>query len=114
MPLLNGNTNLTSREWAITALVYKGYSDEQIAAEMQTTKHVIKTCLRRIFAKTGCWNRTEVALWYLKIGVEQERRFDDRRGANWEINDERRRENRRHPPQRSPRANDQHDINLNE
>ena len=47
--------------------------------------------LRGILQKTGCWNRTEIALWYLKMGVEPEKRFSDRRTANSEISDERRR-----------------------
>ena len=114
MPLLYGNTDLTSREWAITALVYQGCTNTQIASEMQAKEHEVNTYLQRIYDKTGCWNRTEVALWYLKIGVEKERRFDDRREANWEINDERRKGDRRHPLECSPRANQQHEINLDE
>jgi hypothetical protein len=74
---------------------------------------MVKDYLRRIFQKTGCWNRTEIALWYLTMGVEQERRFFDRRVVNSNISDERRK-GRRHPPERSRRANEQHDINLDE
>ena len=81
---------------------------------MQTTEPAVETNLRSIFEKTGCWNRTEVALWYLKIGVKQERRFDDRREASGEVDHERRHADRRHPPEHSPRANEQHEINLNE
>jgi DNA-binding CsgD family transcriptional regulator len=114
MPLLPGKMDLTSREWAITALVFQGRTNAQIAAEIQTTEHVVETHLRRIVDKTGCWNRTEIALWYLKIGVVKERRFYDRREANWEISDEHREVDRRHPPERSPRANEQHQINLDE
>lgn len=90
MPLLSGNMALTSREWAITALVFQGRTNAQIAAEIQTTEHIVETHLRRIVDKTGCWNRTEIALWYLKIGVVKERRFYDRREANWEISGEHR------------------------
>ena len=77
MPLLFGNTDLTSREWAITALVSQGRTNAQIATEIQTTEHVVESHLRRIFEKTGCWNRTEITLWYLKMGVKKERRFYD-------------------------------------
>jgi DNA-binding CsgD family transcriptional regulator len=114
MPLLSGNMDLTSREWAITALVFQGRTNAQIAAEFQTTEHVVETHLRRIVDKTGCWNRTEIALWYLKIGVARERRFYDRREANREISDEHREVDRRHAPERSPRANEQHEIRLDE
>lgn len=114
MPLLFGKADLTSKEWAVTALVFEGCTNAQVAQAMGTTELVVESHLRRIFDKTGCWNRTEVALWYLKMGVEKERRFYDRREANWTTNSERRNVDRRHPPEPSPRANEQHDINLDE
>ena len=114
MMLTFGNRDLTSKEWAITALVFQGRTNAEIAAEIQTQEKVVEGHLLRIFEKTGCWNRTEIALWYLNMGVEQERRFSDRREANWEISNERRRVDRRHPPERSQRANEQHEINLDE
>jgi len=78
------------------------------------TENVVKNQLRTIFDKTGCWNRTEVALWYLKIGLEKERRFNDRREAMRAISEEHRKVDRRHPPKRSPRANERHEIILDE
>jgi DNA-binding CsgD family transcriptional regulator len=114
MALLYGNRDLLSKEWAITALVSRGCTDAQIAAELETTEQELKTYLERIFDKTGCWNRTEVALWYLRIGVQNERRLYDRRArANWETT-ERRKSDRRHPLAPSPRANEQHEVNLEE
>jgi len=101
MALLFGNIGLTSKEWAITALVFQGRTNAQIAAEIQTTEQAVEGHLRRIFDKTGCWNRTEVALWYLKMGVENERRSYDRREAVWKINDERRKVDRRHVQEHS-------------
>lgn len=114
MPLLYGNTNLTSQEWAIAALVSKGYTDAQIAAATQTRELLVEDQLRRIFQKTGCWNRSEIALWYLKLGVEKERRLQDRREATSEIIDEHRKAGRRHPSEPAPRAHEQHEINLEE
>ena len=114
MALLYGNRDLLSKEWAITALVSRGFTDAQIAAELKTTERELKTYLERIFDKTGCWNRTEVALWYLRVGVQNERRIYDRRArANWETT-ERRKGDRRHPLAPSPRANEQHELNLEE
>src|SRR5215467_8193989 len=81
MSFLYGNTDLTSKEWAVTALVCQGHTNAQIAEEIESSESVVKNVLRTIFDKTGCWNRTEVALWYLKIGVQKERRFYDRRDA---------------------------------
>ena len=114
MPLLFGKADLTSKEWAITALVFQGHTNAQIAEETRTTVHVVESHLRRIFDKTGCWNRTEIALWYLKLRVGKEKRFYDRREADWKLSPERRNVDRRDPPERSPRANEQHDINLDE
>lgn len=114
MPQLENKADLTSKEWAITSLVLQGRTNAQIAANTNTKKQEVEHQLRRILDKTGCWNRTEVALWYLKLGVEQERRADDRRKAKRKIGGERRHVDRRHPPQRSPRAREKHEINLDE
>jgi hypothetical protein len=74
----------------MTALVSRGCTDRQIAAEIETTEQILKTYLERILDKTGCWNRTEVALWYLRFGIETEGRFYDRRAeANWETTERR-------------------------
>lgn len=108
-----GKANLTSKKWAIRSLISEGSTNVQIAASTHVPKLLVKDYLRRILDKTGCWNRTEIALRYLRIGVEQERRFSDRRAASSTISDDRRR-GRRHSPQRSRRANEQHDVNLDE
>jgi len=114
MPLLYGNMDLTSREWAITALVFQGRTNAEIAAEIQISEKAVHNSLRTIFEKTGCWNRTEIALWYLRMGLEKERRFRDRREEKRESGDDRRQVDRRHIPERSSRANEQHQINLDE
>jgi DNA-binding CsgD family transcriptional regulator len=114
MPRLANNADLTSREWAITSLVFQGRTNAQIAAETRTKRAKVEHQLRKILDKTGCWNRTEIALWYLKLGVGKEKRSEDRREARRTIPDERRQADRRHPPQRSPRALEQHEINLDE
>jgi DNA-binding CsgD family transcriptional regulator len=115
MTLLHGNNELTSKEWAITALISQGRTNAEIAVEIDSTERAVDLHLRRISDKTGCWNRTEIALWYLKIGVEQEKRHHDRReDESSQISDERRRSSRRHHPERSHRAGEQHEINLEE
>jgi DNA-binding CsgD family transcriptional regulator len=114
MPLLFGNADLTSREWAITALVFQGQTNAEIAAETHITEEEVKHHLQRILHKTGCWNRTEVALCYLRMGIAQERRFYDRRETNWKAADERRQVDRRRPPQPSPRAREPREINVDE
>ena len=114
MSYLYGSTDLTGKEWAITALVFQGHTNAQIAEETELSEDVVKNNLRTIFDKTGCWNRTEVALWYLKIGVQKERRFYDRRYAKQEARDEHRKVNRRHPLRRAARAHERHDMNVDE
>jgi len=57
---------LTVKEWAITALVADGLQNREIAVEVGTTEHVIKNKLRTIYDKLGLWNRTELAMWYVK------------------------------------------------
>jgi len=102
MPLLRGNTDLTSRQWAITALVSQGRTNAEIASKIHATEQTVEDHLRIILEKTGCWNRTEIALWYLQIRVEKERRFCDRSEASYEIGDERKKDDRRPPPQKVP------------
>jgi DNA-binding CsgD family transcriptional regulator len=114
MTLLHGSSDLTSREWAITSLVSEGRTNAEIAAEMHTTKQVVEAQLRKIVEKTGCWNRAEVALWYVKLGLESERRFSDRRETNGQINEDRRHLNRRHAPLPSARVGEKHQMNLDE
>ena len=114
MPLLHGDTDLTSKEWAIAALIAQGHTNTQIAAETQTPEPLVEDHLRKIFQKTGCWNRTEIALWYLKVGVTKERRLHDRREADSKASDERRKVSRRLPPELSPRAHEPHEVNLDE
>jgi DNA-binding CsgD family transcriptional regulator len=114
MSLLHGKADLTSKEWAITALVSEGRTNAEIAGAIQITEQVVESHLRRIFEKTGCWNRTEIALWYLKLGVRDEKRSFDRRGGNWETGSDRRQIDRRHGPQPSSRVNEKHEMNLDE
>jgi DNA-binding CsgD family transcriptional regulator len=115
MTLLHGNADLFGREWAIIALVSRGCTNAQIAFEIQTSSQDVENYLRRILQKTGCWNRTEVALWYSKLGVETERRFYDRRtGAYATLRHEGRKSDRRQSIERALRAKEEHNVNLDE
>jgi len=114
MVLLHGNSDLTSQEWAIAALVSEGRTNAEIAAETHTTKQVVEAQLRKIVEKTGCWNRAEIALWYVTLGLESERRFNDRRELNGLVNNERRHLNRRRAPQPSDSVNEKHEMNLDD
>lgn len=86
-----GSTNLTSREWQIAKLLTDGLKNVEIAERVgAASEHVIKNDVRKIYDKTGTWNRVELALWYMQVGAEQERRFNDRRKAESEVQGDRR------------------------
>lgn len=47
-------------------LVADGLRNHEIAVIIGTSVHVTKNKLTKIFDKLGLWNRTELALWYVK------------------------------------------------
>ncbi|TNG93641.1 HTH-type transcriptional regulator MalT [Pasteurellaceae bacterium USgator11] len=50
---------LTQREWQVLGLIYSGYSNEQIATELQVAPTTIKTHIRNLYQKIGVNNRAE-------------------------------------------------------
>lgn len=54
--------NLTYREKQIISFVKNGYTNQQIAANLCTSLEVVKKNLSRLFEKTGCTNRTQLAI----------------------------------------------------
>ncbi len=65
---------LTAREVQVLALLARGLSDAQIAAELVLSEDTVKTHVRRLTAKFGVRNRTAaVAQGYerglLRVGV---------------------------------------------
>ncbi|MDG6895128.1 HTH-type transcriptional regulator MalT [Volucribacter amazonae] len=56
---------LTQREWQVLGLIYSGYSNEQIASELQVATTTTKTHIRNLYQKIGVNNRTE-AIEYTK------------------------------------------------
>lgn len=77
------NRALTPKQWLIASLVAEGMKNKEIAVLLGVTEHVIKNYLRDVYDKLGFWNRTEVALWYVKRTFEPEHRerFDPKRGG---------------------------------
>jgi len=57
---------LTPYEIHIIRFVTDGLKNKEIAVEVNTTEDMIKNHIKRIFDKTGVWNRTQLALWYLR------------------------------------------------
>jgi len=60
---------LTHLELRIIAMIVRGYKNRQIAAQMGTTEQGVKNSLRRIFDKTGVFDRLELALFVIHHGI---------------------------------------------
>ncbi len=52
MPELIRTSPLTQREWQVLGLIYSGYSNEQIAGELEVAATTIKTHIRNLYQKT--------------------------------------------------------------
>jgi two-component system nitrate/nitrite response regulator NarL len=61
-----GLSPLTPRQLQLAALVAKGWSNRQIAQELNLTEGSVRVFLHRIYRKLDLVNRTELALLILK------------------------------------------------
>ncbi|WP_367143027.1 HTH-type transcriptional regulator MalT [Pantoea stewartii] len=59
VPELIRTSPLTQREWQVLGLIYSGYSNEQIAAELDVAATTIKTHIRNLYQKLGITHRAE-------------------------------------------------------
>jgi DNA-binding NarL/FixJ family response regulator len=66
---LRGRNRLSQLELRITALVVQGRKNREIALHLGSTEQGIKNSLRRIFDKTGVFDRLELALFVLHHGI---------------------------------------------
>jgi DNA-binding NarL/FixJ family response regulator len=66
---LRGRHRLSQLELRITALVVQGRKNREIALHLGSTEQGIKNSLRRIFDKTGVFDRLELALFVLHHGI---------------------------------------------
>ena len=57
MPELIRTSPLTQREWQVLGLIYSGYSNEQIAGELEVAATTIKTHIRNLYQKLGVAHR---------------------------------------------------------
>jgi DNA-binding NarL/FixJ family response regulator len=58
--------DLTNRQEEIVKLICEGMSNKQIAFKLNLKGSTIKTHLERIMERTGCNNRTQLAVEYLR------------------------------------------------
>lgn len=59
VPELIRTSPLTQREWQVLGLIYSGYSNEQIAGELDVAATTIKTHIRNLYQKMGVSHRQE-------------------------------------------------------
>lgn len=55
---------LTPRQRQVCALVALGHTNAQVASRMGVSERTVRKHLEDVFARTGCANRTSVALWW--------------------------------------------------
>jgi LuxR family maltose regulon positive regulatory protein len=59
VPELIRTSPLTQREWQVLGLIYSGYSNDQIAGELEVAQTTIKTHIRNLYQKLGVMHRQE-------------------------------------------------------
>ncbi|MFZ4215313.1 LuxR C-terminal-related transcriptional regulator, partial [Pantoea endophytica] len=59
VPVLIRTSPLTQREWQVLGLIYSGYSNDQIAGELDVAATTIKTHIRNLYQKLGVTHRAE-------------------------------------------------------
>jgi len=57
VPELIRTSPLTQREWQVLGLIYSGYSNDQIAGELDVASTTIKTHIRNLYQKLGVAHR---------------------------------------------------------
>ncbi len=67
VPELIRTSPLTQREWQVLGLIYSGYSNEQIAGELDVAATTIKTHIRNLYQKLGVAHRQDAVLHAQKL-----------------------------------------------
>lgn len=55
------SSNLSVRQLRVAELAARGYSNREIASELEITEQIVKNVLHSVFDKLGVWNRVELA-----------------------------------------------------
>jgi DNA-binding NarL/FixJ family response regulator len=63
---------LSPRERDIAMLITQGYSNREIAQRLELSEQSVKNIVSRILRKHGFRNRTQIALWRLASGGDEE------------------------------------------
>lgn len=67
--LTSGNVGLTDREHEVLALIARGMSNKEIAAEIHLGVNTIKTYIRSGYHKIGATNRSTAVAWAIDHGL---------------------------------------------
>jgi ATP/maltotriose-dependent transcriptional regulator MalT len=62
---LRSNFDLTAREWEVTRLIIKGFTNRQIAETLVITRGTVANHVAHILSKLNCQTRTQVVLTVL-------------------------------------------------
>jgi DNA-binding CsgD family transcriptional regulator len=68
-PVAQGPGTLSARERELVALVARGRTDAQIAAELYISIRTVRSHLDRIGDKTGCRRRVDLTRLALSVGL---------------------------------------------
>ncbi len=65
--------DLSAKEKEMAILVWRGFTNREIATAIGTTEQVVKNHVRKTFDKLGVWSRLELALYVAAHGGEWNR-----------------------------------------
>lgn len=65
----DGTMNLTTRERQVAALIARGLTSREIAAELVVSARTVDTYADRIRSKLGLRSRLGIAVWAVTIGL---------------------------------------------
>ena len=62
---------LTRRESEVVALIARGLTNSEIAAELVLSKRTVEHHIANILAKLGCTNRVQIVRWAIENGLAE-------------------------------------------
>ncbi len=68
-PAADESPALTRREEEVAALVARGLTNRQIAAELTISEHTAATHVRKILKKLGLHSRSQLSAWVAQQGL---------------------------------------------
>lgn len=63
------SSDFTDRELEVLRMLVRGYSDKEIAVELNMSYHTVRFHMNSLLTKTGCTSRTDLAIKIAKSGI---------------------------------------------